>query len=171
MIIASSAPLVSFCHLGAFTKVIILYIFWLLSIRDMWLNGPRCTYLQFLLIRHCCGVLCSLSRVQLFATQRTVACQPPLPMGFSRQEEFSELPFQSPGDLPDPGIRAAFPVSSALADRFFSTEPPGKSQDEALVDYIFQNGCANLHFYSQCMWDLFLSNQLPVFNFIFFFHF
>ena len=97
----------------------------------MALAGHSYTYLQFLLIRHCCGVLCSLSHVQLFATQRTVACQTPLPMGFSRQEEFSELPFQSPGDLPDPGIRAASPVSSALADGFFTTEPPGKSQDEA----------------------------------------
>ena len=33
------------------------------------------------------------------------------------------LPFPSPGDLPDPGIK---PVSPALAGRFFTTEPPGK---------------------------------------------
>ena len=35
------------------------------------------------------------------ATPWTVACQAPLSMGFSRQEYWSELPFPSPGDLPD----------------------------------------------------------------------
>ena len=39
------------------------------------------------------------------ATPWTVACQAPLPMGFSRQGYWSGLPFLSPGDLPDPGIR------------------------------------------------------------------
>ena len=37
----------------------------------------------------------------------------------------SGLPFPSPGDLPHPGIE---PVSSALAGRFFTTEPPGNPQ-------------------------------------------
>ena len=32
-----------------------------------------------------------------------VACQAPLTMEFSRQEYWSELPFPTPGDLPDPG--------------------------------------------------------------------
>ena len=43
----------------------------------------------------------SLSRVWLFATSWTVACQGPLPMGFSRQEYWSGLPSPSPGDLTD----------------------------------------------------------------------
>ena len=38
----------------------------------------------------------SLSRVWLFATPWTVACQAPLSMEFSRQEYWSELPFPSP---------------------------------------------------------------------------
>ena len=38
----------------------------------------------------------SLSHVQLFATPWTVAYQAPLPMGFSRQEYWSGLPFLSP---------------------------------------------------------------------------
>ena len=38
------------------------------------------------------------------ATPWTVARQAPLSMGFSRQEEWSGLPFSSPEDLPDPGI-------------------------------------------------------------------
>ena len=44
-------------------------------------------------------------------------------MGFSRQEYWSRSPFPSPGDLPNPGVKLAFP---GLARRFFSTEPPGK---------------------------------------------
>jgi len=39
------------------------------------------------------------------ATPWTVACQAPLPVGFSRQEYWSGLPFPSPGDLPNPGIK------------------------------------------------------------------
>ena len=35
-------------------------------------------------------------------------------MGFPRQEYWSELPFPSPGDLPDPGIEPVSPGSPAL---------------------------------------------------------
>ena len=38
----------------------------------------------------------SLSRVRLFATPLTAACQDPQSMGFSRQEYWSGLPFPSP---------------------------------------------------------------------------
>ena len=68
--------------------------------------------------------VCMLSHVWLFATPWTVAQQAPLSMGFSRQEYWSRLPFPSPGDLPDPGIK---PASPALAGVFFTHEPPGKS--------------------------------------------
>jgi len=40
--------------------------------------------------------------------------------GFSQARIWSGLPFPSPGDLPHPGIKLAFP---ALAGRFFTTEP------------------------------------------------
>ena len=46
----------------------------------------------------------------------TIAHLAPLSMGFSRQEYWSELPFPSPGDLPDPGIKPALQVDS-LATR------------------------------------------------------
>ena len=46
-----------------------------------------------------------------FATPQTVACQAPLSMGFSRQEFWSGLPYPSPGDLPEPGMK---PASLAL---------------------------------------------------------
>ena len=36
------------------------------------------------------------------------------------------MPFSSPGDLPDPGIKLASPASPALAGKFFTTEPSGK---------------------------------------------
>ena len=40
-------------------------------------------------------------------------------MGVSRQEYWSGLPCPPAGDLPDPGIKPAAPVSPALAGRFF----------------------------------------------------
>ena len=58
-----------------------------------------------------------------FATPWTVARQAPPSMGFPRQENWSGLPFPSPGDLPDPGIKSKSP---ALAGRLFITEPPRK---------------------------------------------
>ena len=47
-------------------------------------------------------------------------------MGFLRQEYWSGLPFPSPGDLLDPGIKSVSLVSPELAGRYFTTEPPGK---------------------------------------------
>ena len=47
-------------------------------------------------------------------------------MGFVRQEYWGGLPFPHPGDLPDSGIESVSPVASALAGRFFTTEPLGK---------------------------------------------
>ena len=69
-----------------------------------------------------------LSHVWLFATPWTVACQPPLSVGFSRQEYLSGLPFPSPGDLPNPGIKSTSPTYPALAGRFFTIAPPRRFQ-------------------------------------------
>ena len=44
-------------------------------------------------------------------------------MEFPRQEYRSRLPFPSPGDLPDPGIK---PGSPALQGDSLPFEPPGK---------------------------------------------
>ena len=44
-------------------------------------------------------------------------------MGFLRQEYWNGLPFPSPGDLPNPGIK---PSSPALQVDYLTTEPQGK---------------------------------------------
>ena len=64
-----------------------------------------------------------LSCVGLFVTPWAVACQSPPSMGFSRKEYWSGLPFPSPGNLPDPGIK---PWSPALQADSLPSEPPGK---------------------------------------------
>ena len=61
------------------------------------------------------------SYVRLFAMLWTAAHQALLSMEFSRQEYWSGLPCPPPGDLPNPGVESVTPV----ADRFFTTEPPG----------------------------------------------
>ena len=61
-----------------------------------------------------------------FETPWTVAYQAPPSMGFSRQEYWSGLPFPSPGDLPNPGIK---PGSPALQTDSSPSEPPGKTKE------------------------------------------
>jgi hypothetical protein len=41
-------------------------------------------------------------------------------MGFSRQEYWSEMPFPSPMDLPNPGIKLRSLMAPVLAGRFFT---------------------------------------------------
>jgi len=46
-------------------------------------------------------------------TSWAIAYQAPLSRGFSRQEYWNGLPFPSPGDLPDPGIKPGSPELQA----------------------------------------------------------
>ena len=62
----------------------------------------------------CCAVLSHFSRVGLFETLWTVACQAPLSMGFSRQEYWNGMLCSPPGDLPNLGIEPLAPASPAL---------------------------------------------------------
>ena len=71
--------------------------------------------------------VCVLSRVQFFATPRTIAHQTPLSMEFSRQEHWSRLPFPTPGDFPNPEIELMPPVSPTLAGEFFTTSATWKA--------------------------------------------
>ena len=71
-----------------------------------------------------------LSLVQLFSTPCTVAHQAPLSMGFSGQEYWSGLPFPSPVELPDAGIKSTSP---ALAEGFFASEHLGSPENRAVL--------------------------------------
>ena len=55
----------------------------------------------------------SFSHVQLFAVTWTIAHQTCLSMEFSSQEYWSRLPFSSPGDHPNPGIKLRSPALQA----------------------------------------------------------
>ena len=73
---------------------------------------------------------CLQSRIHAsFATSWIAACQPPLSIGFPRQESWSSLPFSTPGDLPDPGIKPASPASLLYCRHIlFIAEPLGTPQ-------------------------------------------
>ena len=70
-----------------------------------------------------CCCLVTKSCLRSFVIPWTIARQHPLYMGLSGREYWSGLSFPSLGQVPDPGVE---PPSSALASRFFTTEPPGK---------------------------------------------
>ena len=65
----------------------------------------------------------SCSVVSDSATPWTVVHQAPLSVEFSRQEYWNGVPFLSPGDLPDLGIK---PRSPALQANSLLSEPPGE---------------------------------------------
>ena len=65
----------------------------------------------------------NLSLLYLCIGRRVLYHCTSLSMGFSRQGYWSGLPFPSPGDLPDPGIKL---VSPALQADSLPTELPGK---------------------------------------------
>ena len=73
-------------------------------------------------------VLSCFSYVWLFATLWAVAHQALLSIKFSRQESWTELPFPSPGDFPDPGIKPMSLISPALQVGSLPGKvvPPGK---------------------------------------------
>ena len=99
----------------------------------------------------CLSVL-MLSCVWFFTTPWPVACQAPLPMGFSRQEYWSGLLFPppgillDPGFLLDPGIEAESP---ALQVDSLPTKPPGKPLTPKW-SHLFAN---YLQFFSNNVWE------------------
>ena len=71
-------------------------------------------------------MLSCFSCIRLFATLWTVACQAPLPMGFSRQEYWSGLPCPPSGYFPNPGIEPVSLQPPELASGFFSSSATRK---------------------------------------------
>ena len=65
------------------------------------------------------------SHAWLFAAPWTLAHQAPLYMEFSRKPYWHKLPFSSPGDFPDPGIK---PGSLALQADSLLSELPGETK-------------------------------------------
>ena len=76
------------------------------------------------------GRMCTLSRsshVPLFGTLWTIAHYAPLSMGFSRQEYWNGLPFPTPEDLLNPGMKPTTSfVSPSLQADSLPAEPSGK---------------------------------------------
>ena len=102
---------------------------------------------------------------------QTVAHQAPPVHGISfrnsssRKAYWSGLPFPSPRDLPDPEIEPSFPAAPALAGRFFTTEPPGKSAPSTCLTANFQNKptyacCSKLY-----CWGFLSTSWQPTFGF------
>ena len=65
-------------------------------------------------------------------TPWTVAHKAPLSMEFSRQEFWSQLPFPTPGDLPDPGIEPACLVPPAFGRAMPETQVLSLGQEDPL---------------------------------------
>ena len=79
---------------------------------------------------------CSVTHIWLFVTPWTVPCQAPLSMEFSRQEYWNGLPFPTPGDFPDLGMKPAPLASPTLAGRFFTIVPPRRpSRKECILSH------------------------------------
>ena len=73
--------------------------------------------------------VCTFSRfsVRLSVTSWTVARQAPPPMGFSRQEYWSELPCPPLEDLPDPRTEPTFLATGINVIGINRENPPEKS--------------------------------------------
>ena len=82
-----------------------------------------------------CVVVELLGCVRLFCNAMDyIARQAPLSMVFPRQENYSGLPFSSPGDLPNPGFER---MSPALVGGFSITDPPGKPGKYYMLGYFY----------------------------------
>ena len=81
-------------------------------------------------------VLSHFSRVLLFATPWTVACQAPLSAGFSRQEYWSGLPFPSPGDRPKAGVEPVSLMSPALQILYHQHHLGSPSHSRVMCNYL-----------------------------------
>ena len=73
--------------------------------------------------------MCACSVAQLYPTLcDPMDCSPQSSSvhGILQARILNMLPFPTPGDLPDPGIKPRSFVSPALVSRFFTTAPLGK---------------------------------------------
>ena len=80
-----------------------------------------CVRARVRMCTHVCMLSC-FGRVQFW----TAACQAPLFMGFSRQENLTGFPGPPPGDLHNRGIEPRYPT---LQEDSLPSEPPGKPKN------------------------------------------
>ena len=106
-------------------------------------------------VRVCARALSGFSRVRLFVTLWTVACQASLSMGFSRQEYWSGLPCPPPGYLPNPGIKPISFTSPALVGGFFTTSTTWEAPHLYMVIYMYVCVCVCVCIYI-CMYHYIL---------------
>ena len=83
-------------------------------------------------------VLVAQSCLTPFDPMDCVAWQAPLSMEFCRQEYWSGLPFSSPRDFPNTGIKLRFPAFQADLLPFV---PPGKSYMLHSISYYSAFAC------------------------------
>ena len=95
-------------------------------------------------------LLSCFSCVQLFATPWTAACQASPSMKYSRQEYWSNLPFPSLGDLPDPRIKLRSPALQA--DFLYCLSHQGSHQDSVLDRLPSSPSHSTLSNYSKISW-------------------
>ena len=107
-----------------------------------------------------CCMLSHFSHVQLSATLWTVARQPPLSMGFSREECWSGLPFPPPGKLPNPGIKPAPITSPALASGFLTIHYT--TSEAHLFKFNCNNSQSHLEFHKKINYFFPIISLLPM---------
>ena len=90
------------------------------------INSQHMLHMYMYVMCICACMLSCFSCISLFATLWTVAHRAPLSMEFPRQEYWSGLPFPSPGNLPDLGIKSR---SSTLQEDSLPAEPQGKPKN------------------------------------------
>ena len=120
--LARAAMIIKYHRLGSLNNRNLFPYLWVSKVPNQGVSRPGSPwglsswFMQTCSVAPSCLTLCDLV---------DVVCQASLSMELSLEEYWGGLPFSPPGDLPDPGIRPASPVSPAVAVGFFTTEPPG----------------------------------------------
>ena len=100
-------------------------------------------------------------------TPWVAAHQAPLSMGFLRQEYWSGLPFLSPGDLSDPGIKSVSLVLQADSLPLSHQGSSGKERDKQTQNVLVQKSeKENLFFFLLFFCDAFLCQALYIWNLV-----
>ena len=88
-----------------------------------------------------------------------LAHQAPLAMEFSRPEYWTWLPFPTPGDLFDPGIKPPSLASPVLEGRFFTTSTTWEAPSQHVVAISSEVSIAHYYFFLCSFLGYFLNSQ------------